>query len=403
MDAPRVKLGELLVRAGLITSVQLQEALDEQSRNGKRLGSLLVESGLVSETQVTQILSQQLSVPWVSLHHIDFSRELLALVPVDVVERFCLIPIYVRRVRGLGDALYVAMDDPTNQQALEEVAKRSNLHVRAMIAPPHDIRSAIRAYYGVGEPSETNLPRPTREDEEEEISLALRPKAAKPKPEVPPRVVPPPKPDLAALAASDGATKSRGPTPPDATSSARRANVPDAPPPLRSAASADASPQSRSAASADAPSQSRSAASADAPSQSRSAASADAPSQSRSAASADAPASSKSGSLVERARLDPKAARKLLALTLLDGTTIRVPQKSSTGDESGGAAAPSTEEQLTARDLVAALRVAARGGDATDVLGENARWESMLAALISVLLKKHLIADWEFIEEFKKG
>jgi type IV pilus assembly protein PilB len=391
MDAPRVKLGELLVRAGLITSVQLQEALDEQSRNGKRLGSLLVESGLVSETQVTQILSQQLSVPWVSLHHIDFSRELLALVPVDVVERFCLIPIYVRRVRGLGDALYVAMDDPTNQQALEEVAKRSNLHVRAMIAPPHDIRSAIRAYYGVGEPSETNLPRPTREDEEEEISLALRPKAAKPKPEVPPRVVPPPKPDLAALAASDGATKSRGPTPPDATSSARRANVPDAPLPLRSAASADA------------PSQSRSAASADAPSQSRSAASADAPSQSRSAASADAPASSKSGSLVERARLDPKAARKLLALTLLDGTTIRVPQKSSTGDESGGAAAPSTEEQLTARDLVAALRVAARGGDATDVLGENARWESMLAALISVLLKKHLIADWEFIEEFKKG
>ncbi len=107
--------------------------------------------------------------------------------------------------------------------------------------------------------------------------------------------------------------------------------------------------------------------------------------------------------MVERARLDPKAARKLLALTLLDGTTIRVPQKSSTGDESAGATAPSTEEQLTARDLVAALRVAARGGDATDVLGENARWESMLAALISVLLKKHLIADWEFIEEFKKG
>jgi len=380
MDAPRVKLGELLVRAGLITSVQLQEALDEQSRNGKRLGSLLVESGLVSETQVTQILSQQLSVPWVSLHHIDFSRELLALVPVDVVDRYCLIPIYVRRVRGLGDALYVAMDDPTNQQALEEVAQRSNLHVRAMIAPPHDIRSAIRAYYGVGEPSETNLPRPSREDEDEEISLSLRGKTAKPKPEGPPtRAVPPPKPDLASLAASDGASKSRGPTLPDAASGSRRASVPDAPPPLRSAASADASPQSRSAASADASP------------------------QSRSAASADAPASSKSGSLVERARLDPKAARKLLALTLLDGTTIRVPQKSSTGDESAGATAPSTEEQLTARDLVAALRVAARGGDATDVLGENARWESMLAALISVLLKKHLIADWEFIEEFKKG
>src|SRR5690349_24385266 len=88
MENPRVRLGELLVRAGLITGRQLEEALAEQRRVGKRLGSLLAETGLVSETQVTQILSQQLSVPWVSLHHIDFSRELLDLVPVDAVERF---------------------------------------------------------------------------------------------------------------------------------------------------------------------------------------------------------------------------------------------------------------------------------------------------------------------------
>src|SRR5262252_2506109 len=151
METPRVRLGELLVRAGLITEGQLEEALVEQRRVGKRLGSLLVETGLVSETQVTQILSQQLSIPWVSLHHIDFSRELLDLIPMDVVERFCLVPIYVRRVRGLGDALYVAMDDPTNTQALTEVSERSGLHVRAMIAPPSDIRAAIHAYYGIGE------------------------------------------------------------------------------------------------------------------------------------------------------------------------------------------------------------------------------------------------------------
>src|SRR5689334_12876466 len=151
METPRVRLGELLVRAGLISGTQLEEALAEQRKNGKRLGSLLVELGLVSETQVTQILSQQLSVPWVSLHHIDFSRQLLNLVPIDIVERYCLIPIYVRRVRGLGDALYVAMDDPTNGRALDEVAARAGLHVRPMIAPPSDIRAAIRVYYGVGE------------------------------------------------------------------------------------------------------------------------------------------------------------------------------------------------------------------------------------------------------------
>src|SRR5260221_5615073 len=174
METPRVRLGELLVRAGLISAAQLTEALGEQQRIGKRLGSLLVESGLVSETQVTQILSQQLSVPWVTVHHIDFSREMLNLVPVDAVERFCLIPIYVRRVRGLGDALYVAMDDPTNAQALAEVAERSGLHVRAMIAPPSDIRAAIRAYYGIGpEPASPSPLQPKLADVEESVATGI--------------------------------------------------------------------------------------------------------------------------------------------------------------------------------------------------------------------------------------
>jgi len=64
------------------------------------------------------------------------------------------------------------------------------------------------------------------------------------------------------------------------------------------------------------------------------------------------------------------------------------------------AAPPS--DRLTARDLLAALRAAAHGADASEVLGENVRWEAMFAALLSLLLKKHLIADWEFVEELKK-
>ena len=77
-----------------------------QKADGRRLGTLLVERGLVTETQLTQILSQQLSVPWVSLYHIDFSRQLLNLVPREVAEQYCLVPIYVRHVRRPGrDAL----------------------------------------------------------------------------------------------------------------------------------------------------------------------------------------------------------------------------------------------------------------------------------------------------------
>ena len=67
-----------------------------------------------------------------------------------MAERHCLVPIFVRRVRGQGETLYIAMDNPDDELAREEVAQYSGLPVRAMIAPPSDIRSAIRAYYGGG-------------------------------------------------------------------------------------------------------------------------------------------------------------------------------------------------------------------------------------------------------------
>src|SRR6478735_1611773 len=146
----RVRLGDLLVEAQIVSRVQLEEILVAQKRDGRRIGTMLVEAGLVTETQVTQILSQQLSVPWVSLYHIDFSRQLLNLVSHELAEKYCLVPIFVRRVRSLGETLYVAMDDPSDEAAQREVGQWAGLPVRAMIAPPTDIRSAIRVYYGVG-------------------------------------------------------------------------------------------------------------------------------------------------------------------------------------------------------------------------------------------------------------
>src|SRR5262249_32937530 len=115
---------------------------------GRRLGTLLVEGGLVTETQLTQILSQQLSVPWVSLYHIDFSRELLNLVPREVAEKYCIVPIYIRPVRGLGETLYVTMDGPMQEEAHRDCAKSSGLPARPMIAARSAILKAIRLYYG---------------------------------------------------------------------------------------------------------------------------------------------------------------------------------------------------------------------------------------------------------------
>src|SRR5215470_15344384 len=125
MATPRLRLGQLLVDARLITAAALDEVLVAQRTDGRRLGTLLVERGLINETQLTQILSHQLAVPWVSLLHIEFSRQLLNLVPRDVAERYCLVPIYVRHVRNQGETLYVAMEDPTNDEGLKACAEHS--------------------------------------------------------------------------------------------------------------------------------------------------------------------------------------------------------------------------------------------------------------------------------------
>jgi type IV pilus assembly protein PilB len=389
MDHQRVRLGELLVRAGLITARQLDEALVEQQRVGKRLGSLLVETGLVSETQVTQILSQQLSVPWVSLHHIDFSRELLDLVPVDAVERFCLIPIYVRRVRGLGDALYVAMDDPTNTQALTEVGERSGLHVRAMIAPPSDIRAAIHAYYGIGEPP-AKVSKRTIDDVEAEVATAImEPSEVEASAAV-------------AVAQIESAPKAAAVVAaPEPMKAPARNGAED----LRSIAPAKRSAPVREAAAV--------AVAAEAPVMAA-AAGGGLPTPPSDMTTSVGPESTrttaKQGAERLRRAMDAsrgdaakQAQRRMVALTLLDGTTIRLPAKDKDKEKAEAAGTTPSEDHLTARDLVAALRAAAHGADASEVLGADVKWERLFASLLSVLLKKHLISDWEFVEELTKG
>ena len=208
MVSPRVRIGELLVEANAVTPEQLAEALEVQRHDGRRLGTLLVEAGFVTEVQVTQILSQQLSVPWVSLYHVDFSRQLLDLVPKEVAERYGLVPIFVRRIRGLGNTLYIAMEDPSDEVAIEAVRQYSGLPVRSMIAPPSDIRGAIRAYYLAStEVGPTSLPPP-------EILLpnALRISVKPAAPEV--------LPDLAELAPVSGSAAPAAPAVEVATSPA---------------------------------------------------------------------------------------------------------------------------------------------------------------------------------------
>lgn len=339
MVTARVRLGELLVEAQIITRQQLEEALSLQKHDGRRIGTLLVEAGLVSETQVTQILSQQLSVPWVSLYHIDFSRQLLNLVSEELAERYCLVPIFVRKVRGLGQTLYVAMDDPSDERAQTEVSQFSGLPVRAMIAPPTDIRSAIRAYYSAGKDA-SSLSEAVAEVEADRISqLALEPAPAAP------------------------VSKDRPPIP-KATAATDASQTAEPPPPRIAPA-----------------------------------------------ASGDGP---DSGPHIEAHEIPlPRRGKsqRMVTLTLLDGTKVNLPAKSpavtpkrlpSDPPATEAPSSPTAGEGLTARDLVAALRALSHGADASEILGENVRWEALFSALLSLMLKKHLIADWEFVEEYRK-
>lgn len=383
-EQPRVRLGELLVAAGVLTEAQLGEALALQKAEGskRRLGRLLVEQKFVEETLLTQVLGRQLSVPWVSLYHVDFSRQLLNLVPREVAEGYGLIPVYVRHVRGQGETLYVATDDPTNDEGLKRVSGFAGLPVRAMIASASDIRAAIRAYYGGGTASAPKQP----------VAPAVQVQKDEAPEEPPPTRVSVPHAKAAPPAP---------PTPPTTTAQAAQAPPAPAPPPPpppsppprpRLEVVAEATPV---AATELAPTVA-----------------------SPAPLAAAAPPVDDSPEIEARSiTLPPRRGKgKAIALTFLDGTQISLPAPrsrrggpASRGPEAGERAEAradggdeAAEHELTARDLVSALRAVSHGADASEILGENPRWEAMFAALLSLLLRKHLIADWEFVEEFRK-
>jgi hypothetical protein len=427
MATPRTRLGQLLVDARMITQEALDEVLSVQRTDGRRLGVLLVERGQINEIQLIQILSHQLAVPWVSLMHIEFSRQLLDLVPREVAERYCLVPIYVRHVRRQGDTLYVAMDDPTNEEGLRACTEYSGLPVRAMIAPPSDIRNAIRVYYRaslrppstITEPPETlpdgrasspargladapadapdiavaeavvdDLfeeevePRPTRVGEFEDVESRPTLESV-PSDELLAASAGGPVP-FEALPVADGALPAAHPAG-GANGGKGRAN--DLPAPMAALLGAVLGGGRAEPPAAGAP----------------------APPPEAPAPRSPVPEPiSAPGEETPSPRIPrpPGRGRPMISLTLLDGTTITLParaRRARAGVEEVAEAAPESEDAgLTARDLVAALRAVSHGADASQILGANVRWEAMFAALLSLLLQKHLIADWEFVDELKK-
>lgn len=138
-----MKLGDMLLEAGLISQKQLDEALDVQKKEGGRLGYILTKLGFVSDEEVTGLLSRQYGIPAVNLEHFEISEDVLKRVPVEVSQRYAIIPL-----SRTGSTLTVAIADPTNIFALDDLKFITNLNIEPVVASEFSIRQSIEKYYG---------------------------------------------------------------------------------------------------------------------------------------------------------------------------------------------------------------------------------------------------------------
>ncbi|HVF90526.1 MAG TPA: type IV-A pilus assembly ATPase PilB [Blastocatellia bacterium] len=137
------KLGESLLKDNLITPQQLKEALDYQRVNGGRLASTLVRLGMLSDEEVTAVLSRQYGVPSVNLDLFEVDASAVALVPQETAERYNVLPL-----SRVGATLTLAMVDPTNVFAIDDIKFMTGLSVEPVVVSETTLSAAVRKYYG---------------------------------------------------------------------------------------------------------------------------------------------------------------------------------------------------------------------------------------------------------------
>jgi len=137
------KLGESLLKDNLITPQQLKEALDYQRINGGRLASTLVKLGMLSDEEVTAVLSRQYGVPSVNLELFEIDPAAVALVPQETAERYSILPL-----SRVGATLTLAMVDPTNVFAIDDIKFMTGLSVEPVVVSETAFNTTVKKYYG---------------------------------------------------------------------------------------------------------------------------------------------------------------------------------------------------------------------------------------------------------------
>ncbi len=135
-------LGEILVTSGELNQTQLEKALVTQKASGKRLGETIIELGLLTERKIIKNLEKELSLPYISLDDIAITPEVIAAVPIFLAKRYTLMPL-----KKDGDRLTIAMNDPTNFSAIDDVRMISGCDISIVLSKQQDIVNAIDKFY----------------------------------------------------------------------------------------------------------------------------------------------------------------------------------------------------------------------------------------------------------------
>ena len=172
------RLGELLVRENLISVQQLRKAQEEQQKTGTRIGTALIKTGAIEESKLTDFLSKQYGVPAINLKDFDIDPEIIKLVPKEVAEKHLVIP-----VNRAGPSLIVAMCDPSNIYAVDDLKFLTGYNIEAVVASEVSIREALERYHAEKGPSLEDLVGEVTEDvevaqAEDEANIAEMARAA---------------------------------------------------------------------------------------------------------------------------------------------------------------------------------------------------------------------------------
>jgi type IV pilus assembly protein PilB len=138
-----VKLGELLLKENMVTPQQLQDALTHQRMNGGKLGKAFVSLGYVRDEEITSLLSRQYGVPSINLDHFEVDPTIIKIIPAETTRKYQILPL-----SRSGATLTIAMADPTNVFAMDDIKFMTGYNVEPVVASETSIEDAIERYYG---------------------------------------------------------------------------------------------------------------------------------------------------------------------------------------------------------------------------------------------------------------